>query len=39
MSKESRSSKSSWGLEDNIKLLDFMGDTKGKSWSDVENQF
>ena len=39
MSKERGSSKSSWGLEDNIKLLDFMGASKNKNWTDIEGQF
>ena len=40
-SKDSRqnTSKSSWGLDDNIKLLDFMGNCEGKSWRDLVNQF
>lgn len=39
LSKERGNNKSSWGLDDNIKLLDFMGDSNNKRWEDIENQF
>ena len=38
--KESRAQgKTNWGLDDNIKLLDFIGNSEGKNWNDILNQF
>ena len=31
--------KSNWCLDDNIKLLDFMGICQNKSWREIEYQF
>ena len=39
-SKETKTqNKTNWGLEDNIRLLDFMGSAEGKSWEDIEAYF
>lgn len=38
-SKDNKVSKTSWGLEDNIKLLDYMGNCEGRSWKDLIDQF
>jgi hypothetical protein len=32
-------SKTSWGLEDNIRLLEFMGSCSGRNWEDLMAQF
>jgi hypothetical protein len=40
ISKEGKqANKTSWGLEDNIKLLDFMGNCEGRSWSELMSLF
>ena len=33
------SRKSNWGLDDNIKLLDFMGTSYGRNWNELEHHF
>lgn len=37
--KDNKVSKTSWGLEDNIKLLDYMGNCEGRSWKELIDQF
>jgi len=31
--------KSYWGLDDNIKLLDFMGNSYGRGWAEIDHYF
>lgn len=38
-SKDSKAGKTSWGLEDNVKLLDYMGSCEGRSWKELADQF
>lgn len=34
-----QANKTSWGLEDNIRLLEFMGNCTGRSWNELMGQF